>query len=246
MDRARTRAALLVCALTSLSAAAPVPPSPSTPDVATALKDIQAAYAVTTVGADFEQTYLVKAYDTKKISKGHVVFSRPASVDWRYSAPSNNRVVSDGVTVSYFDAANMQVHRQAAGQSQYEALALLQGNLASECNLTVLPGARMAFPGGYVLLCDPKTPTAAYSKILFYVEQPTSLVRRVVLLDAQGNRNRFDFDQIAINPPLLLRQFVIGTPPGTAAIGTSQATTTAPAPSHSSTRAPGQTRASSP
>ena len=39
----------------------------------------------------------------------------------------------------------------------------------------------------------PKEATPAYQKILLYVDANTYQVRRVLLLDAQGNRNRFDF-----------------------------------------------------
>lgn len=219
-------ATALVCALTALAAVPPTPPSP-TPDVTRAVKDLDNVYRMTGFGADFEQTYVIKAYGVTKTSAGHVVFARPASVDWRYSTSPNDRVVSDGVTLSYYDAASQQVHRQPAGPSQYEVLALLPGKLASECNLTILPGG---FPGGYILLCDPKTPNVAYTKILFYVEQPTSLVKRVLLLDGQGNRNRFDFDKIALNPPLLPQQFVIVPPPGAAVVGANQAASHAPPP----------------
>ncbi len=57
----------------------------------------------------------------------------------------------------------------------------------------------MNFEGGYVLEGVPKEPTPAYQKMLLYVDGETYQVRRVLLLDAQGNRNRFDFSTPSIN-----------------------------------------------
>ena len=60
----------------------------------------------------------------------------------------------------------------------------------------------MKFPGGYVLVGTPKQPTPAYSKVLFYVDTATSQVRRVMVIDGQGNRNRFDFVSPRVNEPV--------------------------------------------
>jgi outer membrane lipoprotein carrier protein len=76
----------------------------------------------------------------------------------------------------------------------------------------------MKFPGGMVLAGTPKTPTAAYSKVLFYVDTSTAQVRRVMIIDGQGNRNRFDFDDAKINQPVPPESFKYTPPPGTSII----------------------------
>jgi outer membrane lipoprotein carrier protein len=73
----------------------------------------------------------------------------------------------------------------------------------------------MGFPGGYVLVGDPVQPTPAYTKVLFFVDAATWQVRRVLILDGQGNRNRFDFTSPVINQPVPPTQFVFTPPPGT-------------------------------
>ena len=48
----------------------------------------------------------------------------------------------------------------------------------------------------------PKVPTPTYERILFYVEshpKMRGLVRRLLILDANGNRNRFDFNELKFN-----------------------------------------------
>jgi outer membrane lipoprotein carrier protein len=76
----------------------------------------------------------------------------------------------------------------------------------------------MKFPGGYVLVGTPKQPTPSYSKVLFYVDAATSQVRRVMLIDGQGNRNRFDFINPKVNEPVTAAQFNLVPPVGTSII----------------------------
>jgi NitT/TauT family transport system substrate-binding protein len=57
----------------------------------------------------------------------------------------------------------------------------------------------MKFEGGYVLEGTPKDATPAYQKMLLYIDAQTSQVRRALILDAQGNRNRFDFSAPVVN-----------------------------------------------
>ena len=76
----------------------------------------------------------------------------------------------------------------------------------------------MNFPGGLVLVGTPKTATPAYSKVLFYVDAGTAQVRRVMIIDGQGNRNRFDFDAPKVNETLSPDLFKYTPPPGTSII----------------------------
>src|SRR5580704_18058549 len=82
----------------------------ATPDVPTAVANVQAFYNRTgTFSADFNQQYLAKAYNTTKTSTGHVIFSKPGKMDWEYTDPKDNRIVSDGTTLRVYEAANKQM-----------------------------------------------------------------------------------------------------------------------------------------
>jgi outer membrane lipoprotein carrier protein len=76
-------------------------------------------------------------------------------------------------------------------------------------------GAAMSFPGGNVLVGTPITASPAYTKVLFYVDNATSHVRRALIVDAQGNRNRFDFTDPKANVPVNAGTFVLNVPPNT-------------------------------
>jgi outer membrane lipoprotein carrier protein len=181
---------------------------------------VQAFYNKTTsFKSEFNQTFLVKAYSMTKRSHGRVVFVKPGKMDWSYDDPAGNRVVSDGTTLRVYEAANSQVYEQPVATSQYPAaLSFLtgQGQLSSSFDFELRAGeGQLGFPGGYVLIGTPKTPTSAYQKVLFYVDKESMQIRRVLILDGQSNQNRFDFVDPHVNEPVDPNQFVFVAPPNT-------------------------------
>ena len=221
--------------LVALAAAVPLSAAPSEAQTATpsaaaaglpavdqAVANVQNFYnQSTTFQSDFQQKFWVKAYNTEKASHGHVTFFKPGKMDWVYDDPQGNRVVSDGQVIKVYEAANKQMYEQPIDKSQYPAaLSFLTGTgkLTDSFNFEVFSGDSMKFTGGFVLVGTPKQPTAAYAKVLFYVDAGTSQVRRVLIIDGQGNRNRFDFVNPKINGPVPANEFVFTPPPGTSVI----------------------------
>ena len=187
-----------------------------------AVASVQAFYdKAQTFKSAFQQKFWVKAYNQEKSSRGQVTFSKPGKMDWAYEDPRDNRVVSDGKNIRIYDAANKQMYEQPIGKSQYPvALSFLTGTgrLADGFDFEVVSGQELKFSGGYVLVGTPKQPTPAYAKVLFYVDAATSQVRRVMIIDGQGNRNRFDFVDPRINEPVPAAQFTFTPPPGTSVV----------------------------
>jgi outer membrane lipoprotein carrier protein len=217
-------AALLVCAaamsspvaswLTPAAAAAPAIPSAD----AIAAR-VQAFYDQTkTFQAGFKQEYFIRMHDQHRTSEGRVAFEKPGKMSWKYDQPNGNRVVSDGRTLKVYDRENQQMFEQPVDKSQYPAaLAFLmgQGELTRSFTLRLLDPATVKFEGGWVLEGTPKDATPAYQKVLLYVDTATSQVRRVLILDAQGNRNRFDFNNPLVNTPVPHSEFNFTPPEGT-------------------------------
>ena len=188
----------------------------------TVLVKVQTFYDKTTsFTADFSQEFFVKSHNVKKQSKGKVTFAKPGKMHWEYSDPKDNRVVSDGSILKVYEAANKQMFEQNVDKSQYPAaLSFLVGGgkLGDVFAFELYDGGAMNFPGGQVLVGTPKTPTPAYQKVLFYVDTPTSQVRRVLIVDGQGNRNRFDFENPKVNEAVREDRFKFTPPPGTQVI----------------------------
>jgi outer membrane lipoprotein carrier protein len=201
----------------SAPAAQPQPASQAETDATVA--KVQAFYdSTTSFFSPFTQEFFVKSHNLRKESKGKVTFAKPGRMAWDYETPAGNRVVSDGSVLKVYEAANKQLFEQNVDKSQYPAaLSFLTGNgsLTGAFTFVMYPGASMKFPGGNVLVGTPKQPTAAYTKVLFYVDGATHHVRRVLIVDAQGNRNRFDFTEPKVNIPVDENTFKLVPPPGT-------------------------------
>ena len=166
----------------------------------------------------FTQEFTATLHNKKTSSKGTVTFAKPGKMSWEYAEPSGNRVVSDGQKLRVYEAANKQMYEQVVDKSQYPAaLSFLtgQGKLTDSFTFELYEGEKMSFPGGYVLVGTPKQATPAYKKVLFYVDKATSQVRRVMILDGQGNRNRFDFLSPKVNEAVPATQFQFTPPAGT-------------------------------
>ena len=205
----------------------PAPGAPLTPlpGVDAQVARVQQFYDKTTsFKSDFNQVFFVRAYNQKKTSHGRVTFAKPGKMEWIYDEPKDNKVVSDGQTLRVYEAANHQMYEQTVDKvdkSQYQAaLSFLtgQGKLADFFNFELFAGESMNFPGGLVLVGTPKNPTPAYQKVLFYVDKQTSVVRRAMVVDAQGNRNSFDFVNPRVNEPVTESQFKFAPPPGTTVV----------------------------
>jgi outer membrane lipoprotein carrier protein len=171
-----------------------------------------------TYKASFTQTYTIKVQNVRKLSTGRVTFEKPGKMSFVYDAPNGNRVVSDGTTIKVYEKENEQMFETPVKGSQYPAaLSFLmgKGQLTKDFTLRLLDPAQMKFEGGYVLEGTPKEATPAYQKMLLYVDAQTNQVRRVLILDAQGNRNRFDFTSPVVNEPVAKGEFDFTPPPGT-------------------------------
>lgn len=169
-----------------------------------------------TFKAKFEQSYFVEAYKKTKQSNGVVVFAKPGKMNWRY-LNNGNRVVSDGKLLHVYEQENNHVYEQALEKSQYPgALSFLlgEGSLRREFDFEKVDPKTVGYEGGYVLLGKPKAATPAYQKILLYVDGATFQVRRVLMIDAQRNRNRFDFIEPVVNQPVDKKEFEFIKPAG--------------------------------
>lgn len=174
----------------------------------------------TTFKAGFKQRYVVKAYDKTKDSAGSVIFEKPGKMSWRYTS-NGNRVVSDGSVIKIYEKENKQMYEQQLSKTQYPAaLSFLtgQGKLKQNFKFSKQDSKQMKFESGYVLAGDPLQPTAAYEKVFFYIDAQTYQVRRVLIVDAQGNRNRFDFLTSEVNTKAPQGEFAFTPPPGTQVI----------------------------
>lgn len=191
---------------------------------------VQSFYDQTTsVSAAFFQTYVNKLYQRTDRSKGRVVFKKPGKMRWNYDAPNGKVIVSDGAKLRVFEPGDAsepgQMIEQAISDSQLpQALSFLMGTgrLENDFTFRLLDAAREGFPNGDVLELRPRADSPHYQRILFYVERDPrlrGLVRRVLIVDPNGNRNRFDFSAFEFNRAAPDEQFRFQPPAGTRRVG---------------------------
>ncbi|MFI5301631.1 MAG: outer membrane lipoprotein chaperone LolA [Polyangiales bacterium] len=199
----------------SASASAPALPALTAAEVATKM---QTAYtAITTYDADFEQTYTMKSFGGVKTQKGKVYFEKPGKMRWEYAEPKDKVVVSDGTTLWSYDPADKLARKMAVKDGQEPtALAFLtgKGDLQKDFNLEIMPPATSKYPTGYTLKATPKTATSLYTFVLFYIDATKFHVQRVLIVDGQDNRNRFDFKGANVNAKYAASQFTWTPPAG--------------------------------
>lgn len=194
----------------SPSATSPAAPSDAARDERLVAASVQAFYDQTRdVSASFHQTYVNKLYQRTDRSRGRVVFKKPGKMRWDYAEPNGKVIVSDRDRLLVYEPGDTgeqgQVIEQSITQAQLPAaMAFLTGTgrLENDFTFRLLDSAREGFGGGDVLELRAKVPSAHYDRILFYVEsrpEVRGLVRRLLIIDAEGNRNRFDFTEMKFN-----------------------------------------------
>ena len=195
----------------SAAAAAPAASADTSDAARNALAAVQTFYEQTKdVSADFHQTYVNKLYDRTDKSHGHVVFKKPGKMRWDYAKPNGKVIVASSGKLTVYEPGDEptdkgQVLQQNFAQAELpQAMSFLlgTGKLAEDFDAKALDAAKEGFPNGQVLELKPKQPSAHYDRLLFYVETSAAvrgLVRRLVIIDASGNRNRFDFSALKFN-----------------------------------------------
>jgi outer membrane lipoprotein carrier protein len=208
----------LACAVAQSSATVRAQGADSEPDARAVAAAVQTFYDQTKdVSASFFQTFVNKLYKRTDRSKGQVVFKKPGMMRWEYAEPNGKMIVSNGKKLLVYEPGEEgekgQVLAQEIGEAQLpQALAFLMGTgkLADSFTFRLLDAKREGYAGGDVLELRPIKPTPHYDRILFYVERAPALrglVRRLLIIDGAGNRNRFDFSTLKFNTGVPAKHF---------------------------------------
>ncbi len=202
-------------AASAVPAAAPAPAAASEPKAGDAAAravaaSVQAFYDQTkVVSATFFQTYVNKLYDRTDRSQGHVVFKKPGKMRWDYDQPNAKVIVAaDGKLLVYEPGEagekGQMIEQSFSDADLPQAMAFLMGTgrLEDDFTFRLLDAAKEGYPAGQVLELHPRKPNPRFDRLLFYVETSPALrglVRRLLIIDGSGNRNRFDFTALKFN-----------------------------------------------
>ncbi|MFT3766943.1 MAG: outer membrane lipoprotein carrier protein LolA [Minicystis sp.] len=186
-------------------------------------RQVDAIYgAKLTFSAKFKQTYTIKVINTPpKESTGTVFIERPNKLSFRYDPPNKDRIVSDGTTLKLYQAESNQMTELPVAKTEYPgALAFMMGTgISRSFDFTI--NDRNKKPELVVLDGKPLTPnpncvqaTFLIDKVLLGRSDPGAM-RAVIIIDAQENRNRFEFDSVTQPTSIHPDEFTFSPPPGT-------------------------------
>ncbi|MFO0694883.1 MAG: outer membrane lipoprotein carrier protein LolA [Polyangiales bacterium] len=199
-------------------------------DAAAVVGLVQSFYdQTTTFEAEFHQTQFTKIYNRTERANGRVVFKKPGMMRFDYAQPNGQVFVCDGRTLQIYqppdegESAGQLIERPVQSDQLPAAFGFLMGTGRLDRDFTVrlLDPQREGFPGGYVLELRPRQASPHYDRLLFFVQVVTEqgrragVLRRVLIVDAAGNRNRFDFQRPQFNRQVPASRFRYTPPRGT-------------------------------
>jgi chaperone LolA len=171
--------------------------------------------------ARFDQKYTAKVHGKSKKSKGVLYVERPGKLSLSYHEPNKNRAVSDGTTLKVYEHDNKQMFLRNVENTEYPgAFSFIMGK-GLRSSFTFEFHERSKWEGGPVIIGTPRVPNPGYKTVLFYIDAALlkkgdlGAVRRVLVVDAQGNRNRFDFIHASQPDSIPDKEFTFTPPPGT-------------------------------
>lgn len=216
-------------AASASAAASASPPAPDAGAPAAAPPGSALAYAQQldaifagkkTFSAKFTQSLTLFSGGDPQKSSGLVFVERPGKLSFRYDPPRKDRLASDGTTMRIYMADSSQMIETPASKTAFpDAFGFVLGKgIATAFTFSLNTKAKWA---GVVLDGRPITPNPGYEMVLFFLDtallgkaDPNAL-KAVLVVDAQKNKNRFEFTDVTQPPTIPAEEFVFTPPPGT-------------------------------
>jgi outer membrane lipoprotein carrier protein len=174
-----------------------------------------------TYSAKFTQEYTIKTTGQVKNSTGVVFCQRPNKISFRYEGGNKNRVVSDGTTFKIYTAEDNQMIEQPVAKNEMPgALSFLMGK-GLRPSFTFRFNDKVKSDIGPVLYGKPRDASPFYEYVQFYIDKgllektDPGAVAKVLIVDAQGNKNKFEFTDAKFPATVDPSEFIFTPPAGT-------------------------------
>ncbi len=207
-------ASLCVAALALPASAAGTARSDSLDDV---IRKVQMAQTKTnTLQADFRQEKTLALLSKPEVSTGRFVYSKPNNVLWTYDAPKRvTMLIADGMLTTYYPDLNkaerIEVKRYQERIFKYMGASGAIDELGAWFNFTFTNTSDKPY---YVLDLDPKSKTIAkrVRHIKIFIDRKTYLTTQFEYTEGDGDKTRYEFQNVKINAPVEQSRFSIAIP----------------------------------
>jgi outer membrane lipoprotein carrier protein len=168
--------------------------------------------------ADFTQRLIHRIVHRTVEEGGTVAFKRPGRMRWEYRHPEK-LLVTDGSKSYFYVPEERQVIVSnnpggAMGLTPESPLSVIMGETRLSDAFEVTRSETEPVAGGLVLRLMPRRPQEDFEEAEIEVQSANGQVLRVSLLDQQGNRTEFLFEDIRENRGLSDSLFRFEIPPG--------------------------------
>jgi outer membrane lipoprotein-sorting protein len=171
--------------------------------------------------AKFLQKHKQKVAGVEREMKGSVYVERPNKISFRYDPPNKNRIVSDGTTLRIYVAEDEQMFEHPVKKTEYPgAFSFIMGEGIRK-SFELQFNEKAKYEHGPVLFGKPRVANPSYESVQFYVDKKKlekkdpGAVTGVLILDAQGNRNRFELYDAKFLDKIDPNEFSFTPPAGT-------------------------------
>jgi outer membrane lipoprotein carrier protein len=165
----------------------------------------------TDLQARFLQSYLSASIGREVRERGTLSLKRPGRMRWEYETPEKKTFVSDGKSFYFYVPADRQVIvRAQSGNPQGVAALLLSGRSLSE---QFEPGLEIAPAGLARIRLTPLRPDPDVEHAFLEVDAGYR-IRAIEIVDTQGNRSRFELNDLRENLGLADKLFHFDVPSG--------------------------------
>ena len=159
--------------------------------------------------ARFVQTYTSSMLGREVVERGTLALKPPGRMRWTYEHPEKKLFVSNGKSSYFYVPEDKQVITFDATGDRGVAVQLLSGrsDLMTEFQVFAVPGAP------HQVRLVPKAPDAEMREAIVEAE-PSGRIRRLELLDLQGNRSEYRFENVQENVGVPDKTFEFEIPKG--------------------------------
>ena len=205
---------ILAAALTLASASS----AAEAGDAPTLLRAIVATYtAKPAFDVTFVQSYAPSGFPDVTPEIGTLTIQAPASLRFEYDGPEGKVYTFDGKSARQFVAADRQIVLKTLTASEKARLPLLFLQPASEVLDRFTAVANGADNGLVELTLTPRS--EGDLKSLAVLATPSGEVKRLVVLDGEGNRTTFTFTNLVPRKKRPASDFALVPPKGTRVVG---------------------------
>ena len=186
----------------------------------TVLNHIQEKYEkINDFSSKFTQEATVKALNKVQRAQGEVWFKKPGKMRWNYSRPMKDQIVSDGITIWFYNEEEKQVIESPLSEViDTPTTTTLISGLG---NLKNLFDARFSKNSPakennntYVIDLLPKENSEEYSIVTVAVDKHSMLVNTIYLYDTFGNLTTVKLNDMQINNGVPDSLFIFIVPEG--------------------------------